>query len=60
MADTQRSMVSIVAIIAIVVLVGIVVWFLRRESEPGLEIDIGGAQPAPVWVASAGGAALGR
>jgi len=41
MADSQKSMVSIVAIIAIVILVGIVVWFMRQESNDGLQIEIG-------------------
>jgi len=41
MADSQKSMVSIVAIIAIVILVGIVVWFVRQESNDGIEIEIG-------------------
>jgi hypothetical protein len=41
MADSQKSMVSIVAIIAIVILVGIVIWFVREESNDGFEIEIG-------------------
>ncbi len=41
MADTQKSLVSIVAIIAIVILVGIVIWFVREESNDGLQIEIG-------------------
>jgi preprotein translocase subunit SecG len=53
MADTQKSMVSIVAIIAIVILVGIVVWFIQRESDDGLTIEIGGTTEAPAWVATA-------
>jgi len=52
MAETQKSMVSIVAIIAIVILVGIVVWFIRRESNDGLTIEIGAAVGTPGWVAT--------
>jgi len=52
MADTQKSMVSIVAIIAIVILVGIVVWFIQRESNDGLTIEIGGPTEPPEWVAA--------
>ena len=46
MADSQRSMVSIVVVIAIVILVGLVIWFMREESNDTLEIDIGSA-PSP-------------
>jgi uncharacterized membrane protein YqiK len=53
MAESQKSMVSIVAIIAIVILVGIVVWFIRRESNDGLTIEIGGTTGTPGWVAMA-------
>jgi uncharacterized membrane protein YvbJ len=51
MAETQKSMVSIVAIIAIVILVGAVIWFLRQESNDGLQIEIGQAETA-TWVAA--------
>lgn len=54
MAESSKGMVYIVAIIAIVILVGIVVWFLRQESEDTLRIEIGGADPLPAWVATAG------
>jgi len=50
MADSQKSMVSIVAIIAIVVLVGLVLYFVREESNDTLEIDIGNASDAPALV----------
>jgi hypothetical protein len=53
MAETQKSMVSIVAIIAIVILVGLVVWFIRRESNDGLTIEIGAVDGLPGWVATA-------
>jgi hypothetical protein len=53
MADSQKSMVSVVAIIAIVVLVGLAIWFVRRESSDTLQIEIGEAVTPPVWVASA-------
>lgn len=49
MADSQRSMVSIVVVIAIVILVGLVIWFMRQESDDTLEIDIGSA-PSPALV----------
>jgi uncharacterized membrane protein YvbJ len=52
MATSQKSMVSIVAIIAIVVLVGLVIWFMREESNDGLQIEIGTA-PVPALVLSA-------
>jgi hypothetical protein len=52
MADSQKSMVSIVAILAIVVLVGLVFWFMREESNDGLQIEIGEAD-APALVHSA-------
>ena len=54
MAETQKSLVSIVAIIAIVVLVGLVFWFIQRESDSTLEIDLGGADGGPAWVATPG------
>jgi uncharacterized membrane protein YvbJ len=41
MADSQKSMVSIVAILAIVILVGIVIWFMRDQQSDGLQIEIG-------------------
>lgn len=59
MADSQKSMVTVVAIIAIVILVGIVVWFLRQESEDTLEIDIGSAADTPAWTTAAGTPAPG-
>jgi len=52
MAETQKSMVSIVAIIAIVILVGIVVWFIRKESNDGLTIEIGAVDGNQGWVAT--------
>ncbi len=53
MADSQKTMVSIVAIIAIVILVGIVIWFVREESSnDGLQIEIGAA-PVPTLTLSA-------
>lgn len=58
MADSQKSMVSIVAIIAIVILVGGVIYFIMRESDDSIiEIDIGSAADAPAWVAAAASAA---
>jgi hypothetical protein len=52
MADSQKSLVSIVAILAIVILVGLVFWFVREESSSTIEIDLGGVHPVPVWVAN--------
>jgi hypothetical protein len=49
MAESQRSMVSIVVVIAIVILVGLVFWFVREESDSGLEIEIGSAS-SPAWI----------
>ncbi len=49
MADSQRSMVSIVVVIAIVILVGLAIWFVREESNDTLEIDIGSAS-SPAWI----------
>jgi hypothetical protein len=49
MADSQKSMVSIVVVIAIVILVGLVIWFVREESGSTLEIDIGSAS-SPAWI----------
>lgn len=49
MADSQRSMVTIVAVIAIVILVGLVIWFVREESDEGLQIEIGSA-PSPTLI----------
>ncbi len=45
MADSQKSMVSIVAILAIVILVGIVVWFIRDQQNDGIQIEIGAVTP---------------
>jgi hypothetical protein len=50
MAESSKNMVYIVAIIAIVILVGIVVWFLQRESSDTLRIDIGGTDGVPALV----------
>jgi len=52
MAESQKSLVSIVAILAIVILVGLVFWFVREESSSTIEIDLGGVHPVPVWVAN--------
>lgn len=49
MASSQRSMVSIVAVIAIVILVGLVMWFMREESNDGIEIEVGSVS-SPSWV----------
>lgn len=49
MADSQRSMVSIVVVIAIVILVGLAIWFVREESNDTLEIDIGSVS-SPTWI----------
>ncbi len=48
MAESSRNMVAVVAIIAIVILVGIVVWFVREESDSTIEIDLGTHVPALV------------
>ncbi len=45
MADSQKSMVSIVAILAIVVLVGIVIWFIMDQQNDGIQIEIGVLTP---------------
>lgn len=50
-ADSSKSMVSVVAIIAIVVIVGLAIWFVQRESDSDIEIDLGGEIDAPAWVA---------
>ena len=53
MADSQKSMVSVVAIIAIVILVGVAVYFVMQErNDSVIEIDLGSAQPVPVMVSS--------
>lgn len=57
MADSQKSMVTVVAIIAIVILVGIVVWFIREESEDSIEIDLGSAADTPAWTTASGSSA---
>jgi uncharacterized protein (UPF0333 family) len=58
MADSQKSMVSIVAIIAIVILIGAVIYFIMQESDDSvIEIDIGSAADAPAWVSAATSAA---
>lgn len=49
MADSQRSMVTVVVVIAIVILVGLAIWFVREESNDTLEIDIGSA-PSPALI----------
>jgi CHASE3 domain sensor protein len=57
MADSQKSMVSIVAIIAIVILVGGVIYFIMQESNDSIiEIDLSAAD-APAWVTTAASAA---
>jgi len=57
MADSQKSMVSIVAIIAIVILVGGVIYFIMRESDDStIEIDIGSTADSPAWVTAAASA----
>ncbi|MEX2529907.1 MAG: hypothetical protein WD960_03965 [Gemmatimonadota bacterium] len=54
MADSQKSMVSVVAIIAIVILVGVAVYFVMQErDDSGIEIDLGSAQAVPVMVSGA-------
>lgn len=53
MAESQKQMVTIVAIVAVVILVGLVIWFIRRESDDSLRIEIGHAAGAAAWVATA-------
>lgn len=51
MSETQSSMVSIVAIIAIVILVGLVFYFVQRDTgNDVLEIEIGNAAEVPALV----------
>lgn len=51
MAQSQKSMVSIVAIAAIVILIVVVIYFVREQSDSGLEIEIGSGSDAPALVA---------
>ncbi len=56
MADSQKSMVTVVAVIAIVILVGLAVYFVMQETDDTIEIDIGGAAgPTVVALAPAQG-----
>jgi hypothetical protein len=52
MANSQKSLVSVVAILAIVILVGMVVYFVMEEANSDIEIDLNldGAQDAPVQI----------
>jgi len=51
MASSNRNLVTIVAIIAIVILVALAIYFVREESNSGLQIEIGSLLDAPAWVA---------
>jgi hypothetical protein len=51
MASSNRNLVTVVAIIAIVILVGLAIYFVREESNDGLQIEIGSSHDAPAWVA---------
>jgi hypothetical protein len=53
MANSNRNLVTVVAIIAIVILVGLAIYFVREESNDGLQIEIGNSHDAPAWVAHA-------
>jgi len=61
MADSQRSVVSIVAIFAIVILVGLVVYFVMDETDDAIEIDfnLDGSRDAPAQVAELQGVPSG-
>ncbi|MFO8175320.1 MAG: hypothetical protein R6T96_13615 [Longimicrobiales bacterium] len=50
MAESQKTMVSVVAIIAIVILVALAIYFVRERSNSGLEIEIGSSTDAPAMV----------
>ena len=50
MAESQKTLVSVVAIIAIVILVALAVYFVRERSSGGLEIEIGSVTDAPTIV----------
>lgn len=53
MAESQKQMVTIVAVVAVVILVGLVIWFMRQESDDTLQIEIGDAAGVPTWIATA-------